>query len=375
LFLGSEVALTEPIRIGLIGLGSQIRDFHLPYIEQRRVQKKDVEIAWISGYLERDSLVAEPDQSRYECKYGNSWRQLLIEKSVDAVLVSLPNALHEPPIRYALDLGVNVAVEKPPTITAVDAHSLVATADRSDLVFVTIAQRRYEQIYRTVRDLIVAGELGRPKLVSYLIAHFVPGRGGGSWHYSKRLSGGGALISSGYHGLDTVLWLLSHSPVPSPLPSSVSARLILDERFPPPEPDDRTEVVAAVRITLGEGEEAAIFQLVASFASPWGSLDENIKIFGEQGAVRLMRDRAVRKDQSAASLIYQSADGKVREYDTSGWGGERSAPVEDFIDAVFARKRGESWEVVSPAKDSLRVVEIIEKAYQSAERGGEEIPL
>ncbi|MES1242003.1 MAG: Gfo/Idh/MocA family oxidoreductase [Acidobacteriota bacterium] len=363
------------IRIGLIGLGSQIRDFHLPFLEQRGLREGDVEIGWISGYVEEDRRFAEPYESRCPCRPGDAWRELLVQDRVDAVLVSLPNALHEPPIRCALDLGVNVAVDKPTTVEAAHVRSLVETAERSGLVFLTIAQRRYEAVYRTVRDLVAAGELGRPKYIGYLIAHSVPGRGGGSWHFSKRLSGGGALISSGYHGIDIVLWLLAHGPTPAPPPSSVSAQWILDDQFPPPEPDDRTESVAAVRIMLGEGEERAVFQITASFESPRGSLDENIKIFGTRGAVRLMRDRIERKDMSAASLVYQSAEGGIRPYDTSGLAGERSAPVADFVNAVLARKRGESWQVVSPAKDSVRVVEIIEKAYQSAERGGEEIPL
>jgi len=356
-------------RLGIIGLGNQVRNYYLPYLERRARDFEDaVEIAWISGYLPDDEILGEPYKARgLLCLSADSWKELLRAGDLDAVLVSLPNALHEEPIRLALSLGISVGVDKPTTIGARDCRELVKLAAAKRLVFTTLSQRRYETVYKTVAEMVGSDLLGKPLLIDYIIAHENFGRG--TWVSSRRLAGGGALISSGYHGIDVILWILSHSADPVAI-RSVSARWILDDGDCVSE-DDRVETVCAVRIILSDG----LFNATASFGNPAGSLDENIKIFGSHGTFRIMRDRLRKTDQSAASLTYQSIDGLYRVFDTSGLVGERWAPLADFLDAVLARKQGLPWSVLSPASDSIRTIEVVEKAYDSARCGGREIDL
>jgi predicted dehydrogenase len=351
-----------------------VRTEYLPYLENRIAQKSDIQLVWASGCLctddERIACTLEFKGLRQKCEPGrvNEWIHLLGEEPVDGVIISLPNALHVEPVREALSRGVNVAVDKPTTISVSDCSQLVDLAVQREAVFVTLSQRRYEEVYQTIANIIRRGGLGDILLIDYLIAHEHFGRGSGNWTTKKSMAGGGALISSGYHGLDTILWLLTLCPEGPVCAKSVSAQCIIGY-----EPD-AIETVAAVQIALTNG---GIFNVAASFENPSGSLDENIKIFGRRGAVRLIRDRLnkPRQDQSAASLSYQHAGGAATKYDTKGWRGRRWAPLEDFINAVIAKKRTGTWSVLSPASQSLQTIRVIEKAYTSAMKKGEVIEL
>ena len=297
---------------------------------------------------------------------------------MEGVVISLPNALHLPAAKEAMAKAVNVAIEKPPTNTAGDCQALVETAKRLGLVLVTMSQRRYEDVYRTARSFVDKGQVGEILHINYLIAHkyFY-----NQWTHSKHMSGGGALIASGYHGIDTMLWLL-RGAIPTLHPISVSARCIQEYAdSPDPEraafagriPDtDRIEVVANVRIMLDNG---GMFNATASYEGPGESLDENIKIYGKEGTIRIVRDRFARTDNTAAQLSYQSRDGQVEQIDTAKWIGKEWSPVEDFVDAIQDKKHGRSWSVESPCSDSIDTLRVIEAAYESAHSDGREVPL
>lgn len=373
--------MANKVRVGLIGLGKQMRKHHLPYLQKREMENKDVEIAWISGYLSTGSETADKCNIKrssagngepcYKCEPGDAWRQLIKTDKVDGVIISLPNSMHGQPIRHALQCGVNVAVEKPTTTTVQECDELVRLAEANELVFVTMAQRRYENVYQTVKDIIKNGSVGTPTLLNSLFAHEYFEEN--NWHYSKKMSGGGALMASGYHAIDTMIWLLGHCGTPSePVHAvSVSADWIIDHRQKRPV-DDRIEIVASVRIILNNG---CIFNTTASFANPEGSLDENFKLYGTSGAVRIIRDRFQKTDNSAAGLSFQKIAGETEIIDTSKWKGMETAPIDDFVNAVLEKKENRNWSVLSPAKDSIETLRIIEAAYESARQGGKAIAI
>ena len=148
----------------------------------------------------------------------------------------------------------------------------------------------------------------------------------------------------GYHGIDTVLWLLSlgGSPVEA---ASISARCW---KAPSAVRAEAGESVAVARIGLDNG---GICDVIASKENPVGSVDECLKIYGTLGAIRMTREflRRTPGDMSAGTLSYQRRDGDAWECVTRGWSAKRWGPLEDFVDAVTCRRGGREWSVVSPA--------------------------
>jgi predicted dehydrogenase len=163
------------IRIGLIGFGNQAKNHHARYLKARQEARRDVEIAWISGYLPGLEMGGELqewlDSLKCACHPGEAWRKLLVEAPVDAVVISTPNFLHADQIRESLERGTHIAVDKPTTINPADCKELVQTAADRKVLFATLAQRRYEDIYQTMKEIIDRGGVGTPVLIQYLMTH------------------------------------------------------------------------------------------------------------------------------------------------------------------------------------------------------------
>lgn len=362
------------VRLGIIGLGQQVRKEYVEkHLAARTTNAGDVRVEWVSGYLEADQKFAAEMQSKLgsHCHFapGDAWKTLIPTRNVDAVLVSLPNVLHLEPLELALQHHLHAAVDKPTVVNPSDCARLVKLADSNELIFMTMSQRRYEDVYRTVAKHFANGSLGQPRLIEALMVHeYFGGRGARRWEHSQRLSGGGALIASGYHLIDTILWLLGKLPEPV-TPVGVSACCV------PPPPcgtGDEVETAASVNIRLSNG---GLFHITASYEATTGALDENIKIYGTKGTIRIMRDRFKRTDMKAAALSFQDQDGAVAQYDTSEWVGLRWKPLEEFLAAVRAVKDSRPVPPVqSSAADSLPTIAVIDLAYQSARQNGAPLP-
>lgn len=362
-----DTSQTYKVSLGIVGFGEQVRNHHLPYLLSKR--SEDVSVCWVSGYLPPDPelMLEQPYRDRgIECQPGDWWKEDPKRiANIDGVVISLPNFLHAPEIEFALRNGKNVAVEKPTTLKSHDCRNLVGLAEAQDLVFLTVAQRRYEDLYVAAKEKVARS--GRISVVNLLMSHE---RYPGTWHYCRSQSGGGALVSTGYHGIDTVLWLLNLTDSQK-VAGSVSARWILEDPTDDKPEHDRIEDVLTARLCIND----TVINCTISFRGPRGSMDENMKLYGDLGCVRIVRDRFARIDDSAATLSFQSSDGRAEEVYTRGMRGARWKPIEDFVNAVAARKRGYRWSVRSSARESLKTIEIIERSYYSAENSGVELPI
>jgi predicted dehydrogenase len=351
------------IRLAIIGNGHQVREHHLPYI---RKEWSDVELCWASGCTCTESEIPGCPLKEIGlvacCAAGthlNNWETLLKTSLPTAVIISTPNVTHGKMIRQALETGVHVAVDKPPTISSTECRDLVNLAQEKTRIFLTISQRRYEDVYQAMKRRIEAGSLGQIRLINYFIAHSFGPKG---WRRKRSLVGGGVLLDSAYHGIDTILWLLRCLPEKDRInPVRVSADWVLDQDEH--DSEERVEMLGSIRIIMSNG---CIFNVVASYESPDGSIDETIKIFGNRGTLRYVRDKLARTDMSSGMLTFQLHTGESFVDNDGQSQGNRWAPLEDFFRAIG----DERSTVFSPAADSISVLQILEAAYQSAANGG-----
>jgi predicted dehydrogenase len=93
------------------------------------------------------------------------YRTLLQDPSIDAVHLLVPNALHYPMCRDALQAGKHVLCEKPFTITVGEAHELVDLAARTRLAHCIQHNLRYYPVVQQVRRMIQKGDLGEIRIV------------------------------------------------------------------------------------------------------------------------------------------------------------------------------------------------------------------
>ena len=134
------------------------------------------------------------------------WRALVSAEDVDAVVVCTPNALHAEQSIAALAAGKHVLCEKPMATTSADAEAMLAAAARHDRLLLVLHPWRHHPAVISVRDAIVAGDLGRVIRTHGYGVHADWGPSG--WFTDPALAGGGALVDMGIHAIDTARFLL-----------------------------------------------------------------------------------------------------------------------------------------------------------------------
>src|SRR5918996_2860578 len=91
--------------------------------------------------------------------------ELVVADDVDVVHICVPNHLHLPLARAALEAGKHVVLEKPIALDAAEADELVAAAERAGRVATVPFAYRYYPTVREARPRIGAGEAGPLRLL------------------------------------------------------------------------------------------------------------------------------------------------------------------------------------------------------------------
>jgi len=98
-------------------------------------------------------------------KYGvpgfASWREMLAQGGLDALVVAVPTRSHCEVGVAALERGLHVLVEKPIAYTLEEGRALVEAARRANKLLAVGHIERFNPAVRELRRRVAAGELGR----------------------------------------------------------------------------------------------------------------------------------------------------------------------------------------------------------------------
>lgn len=331
------------LQVGLLGCGRLGREVMLPLL----ARCSGVKVAVVADHdpSARAAAIALAPAAEADA----DWRVALARPGLDAVVVTLPTALHADAAVAAIGRGVALYLEKPLAASLPDAARIrdAARAHRG-----TVALGFNLRFHPLVAGLhrALAG-IGEPRLVR--CAFSVAAAPLDTWRHPAA-AGGGVLLDLASHHVDLVHALLGRAV----------RRVTATHRVHP----DGGEAVAAT----GELEGGVV--LSATWAS--GTIDEDVvEIAGTKGAARLSRyeDLQVRVRGAAAP----AAARRVRDAVPTAAGmrhalDKRRAPWHDpsfaaslaaFLDAARARRPvvpgiEEGWQ-------SLRVVVAIAEAAAS----------
>ena len=171
-------------RVALIGYGKAGRVFHAPLI--RAVD--GLELATIISSRKDDVAPAFDD------------------KSIDLVVIATPNSSHFELAQRALEAGKHVVVDKPFTVTSVEATSLIALAHERNRVLSVFHNRRWEGDFLTIRRLLDGHALGRLISFEARFDRFRAEPRPAAWRESSD-PGSGILYDLGSHLIDQALLL------------------------------------------------------------------------------------------------------------------------------------------------------------------------
>ncbi len=96
---------------------------------------------------------------------AGDYRRILDDKSIDAVHICTPNALHMPMAKDALAAGKHVVCEKPLAISSDEARQMVAAAETAKRRNCLFHNLRYYPMAQQMRRMREAGDLGEIMVV------------------------------------------------------------------------------------------------------------------------------------------------------------------------------------------------------------------
>ena len=122
---------------------------------------------------------------------------LIASGACDAVLIATPHYQHPPLSAEAFRHGLHVLCEKPAGVYTLQVREMIAAADEHpELVFGMMFNQRTNCVYRKMKEMIVAGEIGEIKRMNWLVTDWYRTQfyyDSGAWRATWAGEGGGVL--------------------------------------------------------------------------------------------------------------------------------------------------------------------------------------
>ncbi|HID94677.1 MAG TPA: Gfo/Idh/MocA family oxidoreductase [Candidatus Latescibacteria bacterium] len=319
-------------------------------------------------------------QAGYEFATTN-WRELVQRDDIDIIDCCAPNYLHKEVIIESIKRGKHVYCEKPLARDLGEAQQILKeTRNCRAKAQITLMYRFIPAMMRA-RQLIEDGFLGRPFSfrAAYLHSGYIDPNRPLTWRLDRKKAGGGALFDIGSHVIDLIRFLLGEFEG-----VFATSETFIRERPLPDRPDERARVeVDDLTLLLVRMENGALGTLEASRVATGTNDELRIEVHGSQGAIRfnLMNPNwlEVYDNREAGEPIGGNRGFKrietVQRYPKPavfpgpkfaiGWVRYHIASLHSFlVNIVEDRPCSPSLE------DGVRVQEVMEAAYISAEHGG-----
>jgi len=147
----------------------------------------------------------QDDAAKAGLQVYDSLEAVLNDQMCDIILIATPNQLHKEIAVRALNSGKHVVCEKPAMLSCVELEEVLAAAKANDRLFVVHQNRRWDEDYLTVKQIIEEKRLGKIHRIESRIhgSRGIPG----DWRQQKEC-GGGMVFDWGVHILDQMLQMI-----------------------------------------------------------------------------------------------------------------------------------------------------------------------
>lgn len=351
-------------KVGIIGAGGMV-DYHIQGFKQAGAEI--VAIADINEEAARK--VAEENGISQVFK---EVADMLAVDEIDAVSIIVPNKFHAPLAIQSLQAGKHTFCEKPPALNAAEVEEMISATEESGKHLMFNFNNRARPESYAIMEKINAGEIGsiNSAQAKWCRRTGIPGFGG--WFTTKSLSGGGPLIDL-LHMLDLAMYFMGY-PKPAHVLAQTFNDFINDKNFKgpwgiPDNDEGTTDVEAAAHgLVIFETGQVCNFQIswaemikreevsvVFQGTKAGGKIE---RLFGDDGLDETAIDSCEIYRQNDAERV----DSTIEVEECEDMGRIRSAS--NFILAIEGKE-----EPLNTPDQALILMQIIDSAYQSAERG------
>ncbi len=141
------------LKIAIVGCG-KIADAHASQIQR-------INGCEIVGVCDKEPLMARQLYERFPVKnHFSDLATLLSDARPDVVHITTPAETHFNIARLCLENGCHIYVEKPVTLNAADAYTLIALAEKKNLKLTAGHDDQFSHVARRMRALVNSGYLG-----------------------------------------------------------------------------------------------------------------------------------------------------------------------------------------------------------------------
>jgi len=275
--------MKRKIRFGIIGC-SQIADSStIPAI----LESKFAEIEIIgSRVINKAKKIAK----KFDCeKYGN-YEDVLKDKNVDVVYISVPVGLHEKWTIQAAKYKKHILCEKSSTTSYASAKKIISESKKNKVRIMEGFMFRFHPSIQKVSELINKNEIG--KIFSFQSRYGFPSISKKNIRYQKKL-GGGILNDAGCYPICASRILFNEEP------QSVFCNLINNKKY-------KIDEYANLFLKFKDGK-------VAEMNVGYGLFYQSIyEIWGSKGTISLSRAYNIPSDMSASLKINVTKNNEIK---------------------------------------------------------------
>jgi len=152
---GSEVAPSDRVKLGIIGVGSRGQDLMQVFLRVPGVEFTGLCDVYEPRFTQGRKITGE------NTPIYRSYRQLLDARDVDAVVVATPLSMHAEHVGASLDSGRHVYGEKSMALTVEGCDEIVSAVKRNGKHYQVGLQYQYAPEYREALRIIRSGKIGR----------------------------------------------------------------------------------------------------------------------------------------------------------------------------------------------------------------------
>lgn len=335
------------VRLGVVGLGGMGQG------HCRAMQSID-EVA-LAAVCDMHAPTARLVGTSHDVPHFSSPTDLYQSGLCDAVLQAAPHPVRPPLVIAAFEAGLHVLSEKPISECIGTADETIAAAQRMDLAYAVMFQRRTESVFRKARQLVDTGQIGRIHRTNLTCIEYRSQAyyDAGGWRGTWVGEGGGVLINQAPHLLDIFVWLAG-------LPDSVYART--STRLHSIHVEDTAEAL----LTYSDGGTGYLYCSTAEHGP-----GEMIEIYGDQGKLCYRDGRLTlhRFEPSVAEFTASNTDmWAAPKCSRAHLRVGKCSDTHATLIRNFARHILGHEELVCPAEEAAQSLELANAIWLSADR-------
>lgn len=271
------------------------------------------------------------------------YHELIADRSVDAVLIAAPTALHRDIAVAAAAAGRHIFCEKPMAMNAAECEEMIAAAEKAGVALQIGFMRRFDAGFRAAYERVQSGEIGDVVLVKSCTHGPTYPR---PWMFDLKQSNG-PLAEVCSHDIDTLRWFTG---------SEFKEVYAIADNYRTPaaresHPDFYDQVLLSARFAN---------RMQGSITGAQGvqyAYDSRVEIIGTHGLIRI-------GTLNAESMVVCTRDRELRRPSVVSWTSlYREAYLAEDIEFVSAIRENRPPAVTG--RDGLAAVAVVNAGNQS----------